>query len=189
VERIVRGPAYVIGDDIDTDQIIPAEHLVYNPSDPEERKMYGRHSLCGVPPAQAGLPHGNIPFVAEGAAGTEFRIVIGGKNFGCGSSREHAPLSIAVAGAKVVVAEFYARIFFRNCINGGYLVPVESPTRLVGEIRTGDDVEVNLETSVLTNHTTGKTHELNPLGDILPIIEAGDVFEYARLAGMIGPAV
>ncbi len=185
MESSIRGRAYVLGDDVDTDQIIPAEYLSFNPSDPEERKYFGMYALCGVPPQQAGLPQGNQRFVAEGEFHTPYTILIGGKNFGCGSSREHAPLAIAEAGAKVVVAEFYARIFFRNCVNGGYLLPCESQQRLVEEITTGDDCEVNVETGVLINHTTGKRYSLKPLGDVKPIVDAGGVFAYARQTGML----
>ena len=182
----ITGKAYVLGDDIDTDQIIPAEYLAYNPSDPEERKFFGMYANIGVPPGQRGLPDGNTPFVEEGQFKSEFKIVIGGKNFGCGSSREHAPLAIAEAGAEVVVAEFYARIFFRNCVNGGYLLPCESPKRLCdGEVSTGDECTVDIEAGTLTNHATGKTYELNPLGDVKPIIDAGGVFNYARQSGML----
>ena len=181
----IRGKAYVLGDDIDTDQIIPAQYLMYNPADPEERPYFGMYANAGVPSGQRGLPDGNVPFVPEGQFKSEFTVVIGGKNFGCGSSREHAPLAIAEAGATAVVAQFYARIFFRNCVNGGYLVPLESVDRLVEQIRTGDDVEIDVDGGKLTNHTTGKTHQLKPLGDIKPIIEAGGVFAYAKQAGMI----
>jgi 3-isopropylmalate/(R)-2-methylmalate dehydratase small subunit len=183
--QTIRGKAYVLGDDIDTDQIIPAQYLMYNPADPEERKYFGMYANVGVPAGQRGLPDGNIPFVKEGQFTSEYTIVIGGKNFGCGSSREHAPLAIAEAGATAVVAEFYARIFFRNCVNGGYLVPCESIDRLVERINTGDDVEIDVEASKLTNHTSGETYELKPLGDVKPIIDAGGVFEYAKQAGML----
>lgn len=185
MDSVIRGKAYVLGDDIDTDQIIPAEYLAFNPSDPEERKYFGMYAMAGVPKGQMGLPDGQIRFVPEGQFKSPYLIVIGGKNFGCGSSREHAPLAIAEAGARVVVAEFYARIFFRNCVNGGYLLPCESTQRLVEQIRTGDDCEVNLDTGTLTNHSTGKTYALKPLGDVKPIIEAGGVFAYARQSGML----
>ncbi len=185
MEKSIRGKAFVIGNNIDTDQIIPAEHLVYNPSDPEERKMFGRYALCGVPPADSGLPEGNIPFVRENEYRSDYQIVIGGKNFGCGSSREHAPLAMAEAGARVVIAEFFARIFFRNCINGGYLIPYETPESLMEKVATGDDVEVDLEGNRLVNHTRGTETALTPLGEVLPILEAGNVFEYARKAGML----
>ena len=185
MENIIKGKAYVLGDDIDTDQIIPAEFLSYDPSKPEERKYFGMYANVGVPEGQRGLPDGNIPFVKENEFKSEFSIVIGGKNFGCGSSREHAPLAIAEAGASVVIAEFYARIFFRNCVNGGYLLPCESVERLVEEVKTGDELELDLEKSEVRNLTSGKAYALKPLGDVKPIIEAGGVFDYARASGML----
>ena len=185
MSTIITGKAFVLGDDVDTDQIIPAEYLSFNPSDPAERKYFGMYAMAGLPPAQAGLPQGKVRFVPEGQFKTEYRIVIGGKNFGCGSSREHAPLAIAEAGATVVVAEFYARIFFRNCVNGGYLLPCESEGRLVEEIRTGDVCEVDIDRGLITNQTTGRSYRLKPLGDAKPIIDAGGVFEYAKQAGMM----
>ena len=185
MEEVIRGRAFVVGDDVDTDQIIPAEHLVYSLADPEEQRLYGKLALSGVPDAESGLPGGGVPFVAEGADTSEFTIVVAGKNFGCGSSREHAPFALRQAGVRAVVAEFYARIFFRNSVNGGYLVPYETPARLVGEIETGHDLEISLVGNELKNLTTGKSYALNPLGDILPILEAGDLFAYARAEGMM----
>ena len=181
----IRGKAFVLGDDIDTDQIIPAEYLSFNPSDPAERKYFGMYANCGVPAAQSGLPQGNVRFVEEGQFKSTYTVLIGGKNFGCGSSREHAPLALAEAGATAVVADFFARIFYRNCVNGGYLLPFESVDRLVEQVRTGDDVELDADAGVLINHTTGKRHDLKPLGDAKPIIDAGGVFEYARQTGML----
>ncbi|MDX9755263.1 MAG: 3-isopropylmalate dehydratase [bacterium] len=184
MDDIIKGKAFVLGNDIDTDQIIPAHHLVYRTDDEEERKNYGRYALSGVPEAASGLPHGHIPFVKDGWQ-SEYTIIIGGKNFGCGSSREHAPLALNIAGLKAVVAESYARIFFRNSVNGGYLVPFETPARLVEEIKTGDEVEIDVTASTLTNHTQGKTYALNALGDVEAILRAGDVFAYAKAAGMM----
>ena len=109
--QTIRGKVFVAGDNIDTDQIIPAEFLTYNPSDPAERKYFGKFAMSGMPIAQSGLPKGHVPFVKEGQFASEFALIVGGKNFGCGSSREHAPLAIAEAGCKAVVAESYARIF------------------------------------------------------------------------------
>jgi len=180
---VIRGRAYVLGDNIDTDQIIPAQYLMYNPAIPQERRMFGRYALSGVPEDQAGLPQGGVPIVdptdPENTT-SPFSIVIGGRNFGCGSSREHAPLALAEAGVRAVVAEFYARIFFRNSINGGYLVPLESVQRLVERIETGDELEIRIAERKLVNLTRDHTHELRPLGDVAPIIEAGGIFEYAR---------
>jgi len=139
-----------------------------------------------VPDAQAGLPKGNIKFVRENEFRSDYTIVVGGKNFGCGSSREHAPLALAEAGAKCVIAEFYARIFFRNCVNGGYIVPLESVQRLVEKVQTGDELEVHIGDGYVINKTkNNERYDLNPIGDALPIIEAGGVFEYAKRAGML----
>jgi len=185
METRIRGKAFVVGDDVDTDQIIPAEFLSYNPAIPDERKYFGMYALSGIPSDRSGLPDGGTRFVAEGAFASRFAVVIGGRNFGCGSSREHAPLAIREAGVRVVVAEFYARIFYRNSINGGHLVPVETAERLIERIRTGDDVEVDLDAATLTDHSTGETFGLRPLGEVAPIVEAGGLFEYARRSGML----
>jgi len=188
MQSIIQGKAYVLGDNLDTDQIIPAQYLSFNPSMPEERKYFGMYAMSSVPEGQRGLPDGNIPFVRPNEYKSDFAVVIGGKNFGCGSSREHAPLAIAEAGCTCVIAEFYARIFFRNSVNGGYLVPLESDGRLVDQVRTGDEVEVHLDGPYLLNKTTGKKHNLRPLGDVLPIIEAGGLFPFARKSGMLSQA-
>ena len=181
----LRGPAFVVGDNVDTDQIIPAEYLSYDPTDPAERRYFGRYALSGVPHEGAGLPAGGVPFVREGQFGSEFVLVVAGRNFGCGSSREHAPLALAEAGARAVVARSYARIFYRNSINGGYVVPVECDTELPELIATGDDVELDLQARQLTDHTNGAVVELQPLGDAGQIVAAGGLFAYARHAGIL----
>jgi 3-isopropylmalate/(R)-2-methylmalate dehydratase small subunit len=185
MERQFKGKAFVLGDAIDTDQIIPAQYLVYDPTIPEDRKFFGRYALAGVPSAQSGLPEGGHVFTAPDAFASEYEIVVAGPNFGCGSSREHAPLALAVAGVKVTIAESYARIYFRNTVNGGYVVPAETRERLCERVHTGDELEVDLVACTVRNVTRGETYTLVPLGDILPILEAGDVFAYARQAGMI----
>jgi 3-isopropylmalate/(R)-2-methylmalate dehydratase small subunit len=185
MESVITGRAYVLGDNIDTDQIIPAQWLKLSTTVPEERKLYGTYCMSSVPEGKRGLPQGNIRFVREGEHKSDFTIVVGGKNFGSGSSREHAPLAMAVAGVTCVIAEFYARIFFRNSVNGGYLVPLESVHRLVDKIATGDELEVHLLDGYVLNKTKTQRHELRPLGDVLPIIEAGGVFNYAKQAGMV----
>lgn len=185
MDKQISGKAYVLGDKVDTDQIIPANYLVYDPSKPEERKLFGRYALAGVPPEQSGLPDGHVTFVPEEAYTSEYKVIVGGRNFGCGSSREHAPLALAEAGITVVIAESYARIFYRNSVNGGYLVPAECVERLIEKIKTGDEVKVDLEAGTIEDVTSGETFELRPLGDILPILEAGDIFAYAKAAGML----
>jgi 3-isopropylmalate/(R)-2-methylmalate dehydratase small subunit len=185
MQSVITGKAYVLGDNVDTDQIIPAEYLKFNPAIPDERKFFGMYACYGVPDAQAGLPHGNVRFVRDNEFRSDFSIIVGGKNFGSGSSREHAPLALAEAGVQCVIAEFYARIFFRNSVNGGYVVPLESKDRLVGKVRTGDELEVHLDEQFVINRTKNERYDLRPLGDALPIIEAGGIFEYAKKAGML----
>ena len=185
MDKTIKGKVFVLGDNIDTDQIIPAEHLVYSLTDPEESKNYGRFSLSGVPPSYSGLPEGGIPFIKDGNYQSEFTIIVAGSNFGCGSSREHAPFALQVAGTKAVIAESYARIFYRNSVDGGFLLPYESPIKLNDKIKTGDEVELDVEKDILKNLSDGKTYNLRSLGDILPIIEAGNIFEYARKTGMM----
>lgn len=116
---------------------------------------------------------------------TKYSIVIGGDNFGCGSSREHAPVALGAAGVAVVVAESYARIFFRNSVATGEIYPLESEVRICEECKTGDVVTIELAEGRLINHTTGKEYKLKPIGDAGPVIEAGGIFAYARKMRMI----
>src|SRR5437867_4154032 len=185
MQTTITGKAYVLGDNIDTDQIIPAQYLTFNPAIPEEYRLFGKYALSSVPPAQAGLPKGHVPFHTDDEFVSPYKIIVAGRNFGCGSSREHAPVALAAAGIKAVVAEFYARIFFRNAVNGGYLVPFESEKRLCETVCTGDEVEIDAAANVLRNRTTGEACPLKPLGEVAPIIEAGGLFPYARKAGML----
>ncbi len=185
MEKIIKGKAFVLGDNIDTDQIIPAEHLVYSLTDPNEVKMYGKYALSGVPLKDAGLPMGNTPFISGDNYHSKFNIVIGGGNFGCGSSREHAPFALQVAGVKAIIAESYARIFYRNAVDGGFVIPYETSIKLNDKIKTRDELEIDLVNNTLKNLSDGNKYNLNPLGDILPIIEAGNIFEYAKQNNMI----
>ena len=185
MENTIKGKVFVVGDNVDTDQIIPAEYLSYNPSISEERKFFGKYAMSGVPMIQSGLPGGNVPFVKPDEFASEFSLIVAGRNFGCGSSREHAPLAIAEAGVTAVVAESYARIFYRNSINGAYLVPLETPQRLVDAFATGDMVSLDLESGVLTNLTHMQKHTLSSLGDAGEIVAAGGIFKYARKTGLL----
>ena len=92
---------------------------------------------------------------------------------------------MAAAGIKAVVAEFYARIFFRNSVNGGYLIPFESEERLCDRVCTGDEVEIDAAGGRIINHTTGEAWPLKPLGEVGPIVEAGGLFPYAKQVGML----
>ncbi len=185
MDMTVRGKVFVLGNDIDTDQIIPAEVLSYNPSDPAERKEFGRRAMSGVPVEESGLPEGKIPFVQPGSDKSDFAVIVAGSNFGCGSSREHAPLALAEAGCTFVIAESYARIFFRNSVNGGYLLPLETPQRLVDKLTTGSEVEVDVEKGLLRDIASGTEYKINPLGDVAEIVSAGGLFNYARQSGLL----
>ena len=185
MQTVIEGKVYVLGDNVDTDQIIPAQYLTYNPSIPAEYRMFGKFALSGVPAAGSGLPKGHVPFHTEADEYiSPYRFIIGGKNFGCGSSREHAPIALAAAGISVVIAEFYARIFYRNSVNGGYILPIESVERLVDRICTGDELFLDVTKCELTNKTTNETWVIKPLGEVAPIIEAGGIFAYAKTVGM-----
>jgi 3-isopropylmalate/(R)-2-methylmalate dehydratase small subunit len=181
----IRGKGYVLGDNIDTDQIIPAQYLTLNPAIPDEYRQFGKYALSSVPPDRAGLPKGHVPFHTADEFVSDYVVIVAGKNFGCGSSREHAPVALAAAGIKAVVAEFYARIFFRNAVNGGYLIPFESGDRLCDRVCTGDEVEIDAAGGKLVNHTTRESWPLNPLGEVGPIVAAGGLFPYAKQVGML----
>src|ERR1700746_2339965 len=180
LQAVIAGKAYVLGDNVDTDQIIPAQYLTFNPAIPEEYRQFGKYALSSVPPAQAGLPKGHVPFHTDDEFVSPYKIIVAGKNFGCGSSREHAPIALDAAGIEAVVAEFYARIFFRNAVNGGYLVPFECVERLCERIRPGDELRLDVSGGILQNLTTNEVYRLKPLGEVAPILEAGGLFPHAR---------
>ncbi|MEM1126606.1 MAG: 3-isopropylmalate dehydratase [Bacteroidota bacterium] len=185
MKKQITGLAYVVGDAIDTDQIIPAAHLVYSLTKPEERRLYGRYALSGLPDDQQGLPDGHQPFTPPEAYESPYTIVVAGSNFGCGSSREHAPFALHVAGCEAVLAESYARIFYRNTVDGGFLVPFETREPLRAHVRTGDRLTIDVPGGLVTNHRTGSEHLLHPLGEVAAILEAGNLFAYARKVGLI----
>lgn len=181
----IKGKAFVLGKNIDTDQIIPAAHLVYSLDDPEERKLYGKYALSGVPSAESGLPKGHIPLTEEGKTESEFAIIVASDNFGCGSSREHAPAALEIAGIKAIVSPSYARIFYRNSVDGGFLIPFESVEDLSSRVETGDELEIDQENHLLKNITQKSDYPLKPLGSVAEIVHAGGIFEYARQNGMV----
>lgn len=183
---LIRGKVYVVGDNIDTDQIIPAQYLTLVPTIPDEYEKLGSYAM-------AGLPDSLYPtrYVPAGQSKTLYPVIIAGRNFGCGSSREHAPIALGAAGCKAVLAESFARIFFRNCVATGELYPVDCSTRLCEFLKTGDEVEVALgrnELSVIKSENPevrGMIFSLKPLGEAKPVIDAGGLFQYARKMGMI----
>jgi len=177
-QNVIRGKVYILGDNIDTDLIIPAQYLNLVPTIPEEYRKLGSYAM-------AGLPDTYRRFVEKGKEKSEFSIIVAGKNFGCGSSREHAPVALGAAGVKAVLAETYARIFFRNAVATGELYPLETKKRLCDVFKTGNEAEIDLAAHTVTNLTTGKVFEFIPPGAVAPVIDAGGLFAYARKMGMI----
>ncbi|ADC90106.1 3-isopropylmalate dehydratase, small subunit [Thermocrinis albus DSM 14484] len=159
---VIRGKVWKFGDNVDTDQIIPARYL--NTTDPYEL-------------AQHVMEDSEHPeFAKEHQPGD---IIVAGKNFGSGSSREHAPIAIKYAGVPVVIAKSFARIFFRNAINIG--LPIVEVPQAVDEISHGDELEVDLDKGVIKNLTTGKEYSVKRFPEeIQAILKAGGLMEYAR---------
>ncbi|AEM39479.1 3-isopropylmalate dehydratase, small subunit [Pyrolobus fumarii 1A] len=163
---IVRGRAIRLGDDINTDFIIPYQYKART-LDPKE---LAKHVFEGLDPE---LPKRIRPG----------DIVVAGKNFGYGSSREQAPLAIKAAGIQAVIAESFARIFYRNAINLGLIV-VEAPRKFIDSVETGDTVEVRLEEGVVRNVSKGVEASVKPLPEFVRrIVEAGGLAGYLKKHG------
>jgi len=159
--EVLRGRAWKYGDNVDTDAIIPARYL--NVSTPE---ALAEHCMEDI----------DAGFVEKVQAGD---MVVGGANFGCGSSREHAPLALKGAGVSCVIASSFARIFFRNAIDIGLPI-LECPEAVEGT-ETGQVLEVDLEQGTVTNLDTGQTFQAEPYPPFLMgIIEAGGLIPYTR---------
>src|ERR1700744_3406052 len=171
MQSVFTGPVYVVRDNIDTDQIISAQYLNLVPTIPDEYEKLGSFALAGLPDSL--YP---IRFVKAGKMDSDYPIVVGGRNFGCGSSREHAPIALGSAGCRVVLAESFARIFFRNSVATGELYPCELTERLCDTLKTGDVVTVDLDAQTVTVKGSGKVYKFKPLGDVRPVADAGGLF-------------
>jgi len=157
----VSGKAVIFGDDVNTDVIIPSKYLTS--LDPKE---LAKHAMEGLDPG----------FAEKAKEGV---ILVAGKNFGCGSSREQAPLALKYAGVKCVLADFFARIFYRNAINIGLPV-LESPS-ISEEVEEGDLLTVDLEEGKIVNVTRNKVIDALKLPDfILEILKDGGLIEHLR---------
>ncbi len=179
-KSVFKGPVYVVRDNIDTDQIIPAQYLNLIPTIPDEYEKLGSFAMCGLPESLY-----STRFVKAGEVDTDYPIILAGRNFGCGSSREHAPIAIGSAGSKIVLAEGFARIFFRNCVATGEVYPCELTERLCDTLKTGDVVTVDLDQATVTVEATGKVYSFKPLGEVRPVVDAGGLFNFARNSGLI----
>ena len=155
----IQGKAWKFGDDIDTDAIIPARYL--NTSDPAELAKH-----C--------MEDADTAFAGKVAAGD---IIVAGKNFGCGSSREHAPIAIKAAGVSCVIAPTFARIFYRNAFNTGLLI-LES-AEAAAAINQGDEVRIDPATGRIEDLTTGRTFSARPVPKFMRgLLEAGGLMSY-----------
>jgi len=153
------GKVYKFGNDIDTDAIIPARYL--NSSDPMELAKH-----C--------MEDADVSFPQKVQAGD---IIVAEKNFGCGSSREHAPIAIKGAGVSCVIAKSFARIFYRNAINIG--LPILESPEAVDAIVEGDDLEVELKTGKIKHLRTGETYQATPFPEFMQaIIDQGGLINY-----------
>ena len=160
-----KGRVFKYGDNVDTDVIIPARYL--NSSDPAELAM---HCMEDIDPDFIHRVHKGDIIVAE-------------KNFGCGSSREHAPIAIKASGISVVIASSFARIFYRNCINIGLPI-MECPEAAQG-IEAGDKVSVDFETGEIVNETKGQTYHAAAFPPFIQgIIEAGGLLKSLKARGL-----
>ena len=158
---VLEGKGWRYGDNIDTDVIIPARYL--NTFDPKE---LCKHCMVDIDPT----------FAENVKAGD---IMVGGKNFGCGSSREHAPVAIKTSGVPVVIASSFARIFYRNGINVG--LPLLEIGDDVEKIHAGDTLRIDISTGKIENLTTGDTFQAPPLpGFIQDIAKAGGLINYVK---------
>jgi len=177
---VFTGSVYVVRDNIDTDQIIPAQYLNLVPTIAEEYEKLGSYAL-------AGLPESLYPtrYIKLGQLDSNYPIVVAGSNFGCGSSREHAPIALGSAGCNIVLAESFARIFFRNSVATGELYPCELTERLCDTLKIGDTVTVDLDAAAVAIKATGQVIKIKPLGDVRSVVDAGGLFNYARKSGMI----
>lgn len=156
-----KGRVHKYADNVDTDVIIPARHL--NTSDPAE---LAAHCMEDIDPA----------FSRKVASGD---ILVAGRNFGCGSSREHAPLAIKASGISCVIAESFARIFYRNALN--IALPIMESPAAAKAISAGDDVDIDFSTGKITDVTTGETFTAEPFPPfMLELIAAGGLANYMR---------
>jgi 3-isopropylmalate dehydratase small subunit len=157
----IRGKAWRFGDDIDTDAIIPARYL--NTSDPQE---LARHVMEDA----------DKDFAKKVRAGD---IIVAGKNFGCGSSREHAPIAIKAAGISAVVAKSFARIFYRNAFNIG--LPIFESELACQSIKEGDEIEIDADRGIIKNLSSKGHYEAKPIPPFMQeLIASGGLIEWTK---------
>ncbi len=160
-----KGTVFKYGDNIDTDVIIPARYL--NSSDPKELAAHCMEDAI----------HSTVKFAENVKEGD---IIVAEKNFGCGSSREHAPIAIKASGVSCVIAKTFARIFYRNAINIG--LPILECEEAAEKIDMGDVVEVDFNTGVITNHTKNETYQAEPFPEFMQeMFKVGGLIEQTKV--------
>ncbi|NOX21265.1 MAG: 3-isopropylmalate dehydratase small subunit [Nitrospirae bacterium] len=158
---VIKGRVWKFGADIDTDAIIPARYL--NTSDPKEL-------------AKHVMEDADSEFPKKVKPGD---IIVADKNFGCGSSREHAPIAIKAAGIQAVVAKSFARIFYRNSFNIG--LPIFESPEAADDIQEGDEIEIDADTGVIKNLTKAKQYQAKPIPPFMQeLIRAGGLVEWTK---------
>ena len=150
-------------DNIDTDVIIPGTYLKIH-----DYNELATHAMEGLDP--------DFPSKVK-----DGDFIVAGKNFGCGSSREHAPIALSTCGIKAVIAVSFARIFYRNSVDGAFLLPIEVDEETYKKISNSDSLEVNIETNEIKNITKNETYSMKPFSEIIAqIISAGGLFKYKK---------
>ena len=148
-------------DNIDTDVIIPGQYLKVH-----DYAELARHAMEGLDP----------DFHSRVRPGD---FILAGRNFGCGSSREHAPIALSHSGIRAVLAVSFARIFYRNSVDGAFLLPIEIDERTYRSISGGDEIEIDTDQNVITDITRHKTYPIRPFPEIIgKIIAAGGLFRF-----------
>ena len=150
-------------DNIDTDVIIPGTYLKIH-----DYNELATHAMEGIDP--------DFPSKVK-----EGDFIVAGKNFGCGSSREHAPIALSTCGIKAVIATSFARIFYRNSVDGAFLLPIEIDDATYQKISNSDQLEVNIEKNEIKNLTKNEVYAMKPFSEIIAkIIAAGGLFKYKK---------
>ncbi len=150
-------------DNIDTDVIIPGTYLKIHDYD-----ELATHAMEGIDP--------DFPSKVK-----DGDFIVAGKNFGCGSSREHAPIALSTCGIKAVIATSFARIFYRNSVDGAFLLPIEIDDETYQKISNSDQLEINIEKNEIKNITKNETYTMKPFSEIIAkIITAGGLFKYKK---------
>lgn len=148
-------------DNIDTDVIIPGTYLKIH-----DYAELATHAMEGLDPG----------FHSRVRPGD---FILAGRNFGCGSSREHAPIALSHSGIRAVLAVSFARIFYRNCVDGAFLLPIEIDEQTYRSISDGDELEIDVKNNSVTNATRGESYKMRPFDDLIRrIIEAGGLFKF-----------